>query len=138
MLRKLFILFIAAWLPLQGVSALAMPYGGAGVASGVEQAAESDASAVHWHEGRSHHGGHGAHASSSDASEAGMAHDDHATSSVGCERCGLCQFVHGGVMINSAVALPAVPALRVFSAPVDERFSAYIPEQPQRPPLSAA
>ncbi len=138
MLRRLFILFLAFWLPLQGASALAMPYGGTGAATDGGMASDSDAEVVHWHEGRSHHGGHSAHVPTSDASGAGMAHDDHAASSVSCERCGLCQFVHGGVMLNSGSSLPAEPALHTFSAPSDERFSVFIPEQPQRPPLSAA
>ena len=138
-LRRLFILLIAAWLPLQGASALAMPYGGAGgKPADLAQTAEPDASTAHWHDGKGLHGGHDSHVMSADTAVAGMAHDDHSDASPSCERCGLCQFVHGGVMLNSSVSLPTVPALNAFSAPSDERFSVFIPEQLQRPPLSAA
>ena len=61
-LRRLFILLIAAWLPLQGASALAMPYGGAGgKPADLAQAAEPDASTAHWHDGKGLHGGHDSH-----------------------------------------------------------------------------
>ena len=54
------------------------------------------------------------------------------------ERCGLCQFVHGGVMLNAAAHLPALPLPHFFRLPGEDRFAAHIPELPQRPPLTAA
>lgn len=131
MLRKLFLLLIAFWLPVQAGSALAMSIGMPDLPQQHEPAA---AVMTHGHhEAMEHH--HAAHAGASDA----VSHDGHEhAASGGCDRCGLCQFVHGGVMLNAGMNLPAVPLQSVFALQGDERFRAHIPELLQRPPLSAA
>lgn len=131
MLRKLFLLLIAFWLPVQAGSALAMSIGMPGLPQQHEAAA---AAMTHGHPeaGEQHRSGH---AGAADA----VPHDSHEHAASGdCERCGLCQFVHGGVMLNAGVNLPVVPLQSVFAAQGDERFRAHIPELLQRPPLSAA
>jgi hypothetical protein len=130
MLRKLFLLLIAFWLPVQAGSALAMSIG----MPGLPQQHDAAAMAHDHHEAmEQHHSGHAGAA-------AAVPHDGHEQhgASGGCERCGLCQFVHGGVMLNAGMNLPAVPFQSVFALQGDERFRAHIPELLQRPPLSAA
>lgn len=132
MLRKLFLLLMAFWLPVQAEAALAMSVGTMLPSQGHGQA---DVAATHGHEGMGHHDGHSAHANEEDA----VQHDgqEHGTTG-GCERCGLCQFVHSGVMLNAGTAMPVIPLPPVFLTLGDERFTAHIPELLQRPPLSAA
>jgi hypothetical protein len=127
-LRKLFILFIATWLPVQAGAALASSLTGY---SALPQAPEqADVATMH-----DHHGGHLAHTNDTGA----VQHDGHEHDAPGgCERCGLCQFVHGGVMLNAGASLPAMPPRHAFAALGDEPFIAHIPELLQRPPLSAA
>lgn len=133
MLRKLFLIFIALWLPVQAGAALA-----SSVASGMAPPLayeRADAATTPGHDGMSHHGGHETHAND----DGSVQHDGHEHgASGGCERCGLCQFVHGGVMLNAGAGLPAVPPRSTFAALGDEPFTAHIPELLQRPPLSAA
>lgn len=133
MLRKLFLIFIAFWLPVQAGAALA-----SSVASGMAPPhahERADAAAAHGHDGMDHHGGPATHAND----DGTVQHDGHEhDASGGCERCGLCQFVHGGVMLNAGASLPAMPPRHAFAALGDEPFIAHIPELLQRPPLSAA
>lgn len=132
-LRKLFLIFIAFWLPVQAGAALA-----SSVASGMalpHPHERADAAAAHGHDGMAHHGGPATH----ENDDGTVQHDGHEHgASGGCDRCGLCQFVHGGVMLNAGTGLTAMPPRSVFAMLGDERFTAYIPELLQRPPLSAA
>lgn len=131
MLRKLFLLLIAFWLPVQAGSALAMSIG-MPVLPQQHEAAAAAMAHDHHAAGEQHHSGHTGAAD-------GVPHDGHEhAASGGCDRCGLCQFVHGGVMLNAGMNLPAVPFQSVFALQGDERFRAHIPELLQRPPLSAA
>ncbi|HMM55072.1 MAG TPA: hypothetical protein PKC23_08655 [Candidatus Desulfobacillus sp.] len=120
--RRLLLLFLACWLPLQSgialasclaASALSQP---AQVLSGHEHAAAAAETA---------HAGHG---------QIGAALDDGGD----CERCNLCQFVHGGAVLQATTLLPAVVPASLYLTSASERFTARIPETPQRPPLSAA
>lgn len=132
MLRKLFLLFMAIWLPVQAGAALAMSVG-AMLPS--PEHGQADVAVTHDREGAVHHGGHAAQANEDGAVQQ-EGHEHGAAG--GCERCGLCQFVHGGVMLNAGADLPGLPPRSVFAALGDEPFTAHIPELLQRPPLSAA
>jgi hypothetical protein len=127
-LRKLFIFFMATWLPLQAGAALASSL--TSYSALPRMHGQADVATTH-----GHHGGHPAHASDTGT----VQHDGHEHDAPGgCERCGLCQFVHGGVMLNAGASLPAVPVRHVFATPGEEPFIAHIPELLQRPPRSAA
>lgn len=127
MLRRLLLVFLALWLPIQAGAALA-----SSLAMDVEPHPAHDPSQA----GMAHDYGavpqHAAH-----VDEGAVQHDSH-EHGAGCERCGLCQFVHGGVMLNAGADLPAVVVPPVFLTLGDERFTAHIPDLLQRPPLSAA
>jgi hypothetical protein len=132
-LRRLFLLLIAIWLPVQAGAALALSVT-KGVAAPQAHEKKADSSAALWHDDMGHHDGHAAHGG--DDGSSGR-HDGH-EHGADCERCGLCQFVHGGVMLNAAAHLPALPLPHFFRLPGEDRFAAHIPELPQRPPLTAA
>lgn len=134
MLRKLFIIFIATWLPVQAGAALASSL--AGFSELPQSPEQADVATMHGHDDMGHHGVHVAHADDSGAVQHDGHHENDASG--GCERCGLCQFVHGGVMLNAGASLPAMPPRHAFAALGDEPFIAHIPELLQRPPLSAA
>ncbi len=122
---------MAFWLPLQAGAALAVSLN-----LGAEpHPAHAQALAESGHD----HGAAQSHAAHLDG-QAGATHDGHHHGfKVGsCERCGLCQFVHGGVMLSNAAGVPAVVAPQVFEPLGAERFSAHIPEPLQRPPLPSA
>lgn len=130
MLRRLILVFLAFWLPVQAGAALASTL----AADLASPPAHGRAHDMTDHDHEAMHG-HAAHLDG--AGTIGHEGHDHGPSG-GCERCGLCQFVHGGVMLNAGASLPALIPSLVFPRLGDERFTAHIPELLQRPPLSAA
>ncbi len=129
-LRRLFILFMMFWLPLQTAAALAVPMSLPAVPQGGAHAGLQDEHALM----HGHHAGMN-HVGQNDA--ANQAGDEHGGSG-GCERCGLCQFVHGGVPLDAGAGVPVVAVSSDFLKLGKERFRAHIPEPLQRPPLLSA
>ncbi len=120
--RRLLILFLACWLPLQSGIALASCL----AASALPKPAQVQSSHEHA-------------AMAADTAHAGHGQDVAALDDGGdCEQCGLCQFVHGGAILQEATLPPAIAPASLYLASASERYTARIPETPQRPPLSAA
>lgn len=137
MLRRLFLVFMAFWLPVQAGAALAasltMDVAQQPVHEQAHATTAQDQAGTHAHAPPdatdSGHDGHTGHAG----------HADHDNSVAGsCDLCGLCHFAHGGVMPNPGASLPAVALQPVFALLGDERFTGHIPELLQRPPLPSA
>jgi hypothetical protein len=111
--RRLLLCWMIAWLPISGAMAAAMPFGGT-----VASIAPSDAAVM-------------------DESPAAMpCHDGDAVTSGACDHCELCHIASS--MIPPSLA--AIDAHAMHDLPVSfprDDFISHIPEQPQRPPLSA-
>lgn len=111
--RKLLLICLMLWLPLQGYAATVMPF------------------CAH-----SKHDQHASHQMSLQAHDDQSAHDQHhGTSNAPCDNCSLCH-------LCSAMALPLfaeqakIKPDTLFSIPPQAAFSPFFPEQPQRPPLA--
>ncbi len=116
--RRLLLCWMIAWLPVSGAMAAAMPFAGK-----VANIAPADAPLVE--------------ASAPGETQSGMpCHDGDAVTSGACDHCELCHIASS--MIPPSLA--AIDAHAVHDLPVSfprDDFISHIPEQPQRPPLSA-
>lgn len=125
MARKLFLFFMALWLPLQAAAALAMAAEMMMPPSAHGQRADGEPA----HDD-AHHGVRSAGGVDDGVVDHGGAGD--------CDRCSLCLFVHGGLMSQPALSA-GLPAQRcVHARPGDEHGVARVPEPEPRPPLLSA
>ena len=114
-LRKLILIFIMLWLPLQGYAATAMPFC---------QHNESGQQARH----------DMMHAAQDDQ-HSHPSNDQHtAKGGLPCDNCTMCHMCSAIVIPTIAVNLTITPD-KHFDIPAPIRFSLVFPEQPQRPPL---
>lgn len=121
MLRKVIILFLVFWLPLQGVAALAMPF------------CEHMAAGVAHEHAQVQHDGHDAHHGGGDGN---AAHGDDANQAP-CDQCGLCHIACAQAVPpgGGAVAASAQPMHIPFA---ETPYASPSPEPLFRPPLAAA
>jgi ferredoxin len=128
LVRHLILVFLIAWLPVQGWTAVAMPFckHALGHSSAAQTAGDhhehhlQTAAAQHQH--HQHHG---------DDTPAKAGHG------LICDDCGACHLACSSSLLPGAIAV-AVPAiLRDYRLPPPASLYLFYPEQPSRPPLNA-
>lgn len=126
---------IALWLPLQGYTAVAMPFCQHRMAPASTYGETADHS-------QHHHDGHSSHMTHADApnDSAAISHANHVgsdnTGGLGCNNCGACHLACAPAISAVVPVYLSIGNAVLESAPADApRF--FYPEQLQRPPLSA-
>lgn len=110
-LRKLFALLIALLLPLQTLTAQAMPM--QGVATDMAVQAE-------------HCPGHDGAVDAQPQNAGGLA----------CEQCGICHLACSGMIPVAEATAPSVAVPRVFLAAAEPMPASHTPEEPNPPPVA--
>jgi hypothetical protein len=110
-LRKLVALLIAFLLPLQTLTALAMPMQGAATDMVVQA---------------EHCPGHDGAADAQPQNAGGLA----------CEQCGICHLACSGMMPAAEATAPSVAVPRVFLAEAEPMPASHTPEEPNPPPVA--
>ena len=126
MLRRLVIALLLAWLPVQGIAAVAMPF-----CRHAMHQAPVDVHAGHHHGGSGNGVGHHADHGSSTLDEVPST-----ASVLNCNDCGACQLACAPAAPPAALAFALPPALAGVFALDPPEPRAFVPEQPQRPPLT--
>lgn len=116
-LVRLLVLFAALWLPLQAVSAIAMPYCKHGAPQSMQQ---MNADNMHCE-----HGGN-------------PAQPRQKTGSHACDDCGLCHLAGSGAILISSPVPTGLAAAHDYALPAERPLVSHIPELPQRPPRALA
>ena len=137
--KKIVIVFIALWLPLQGYGAVAMPFCDHGPSmpdSSAAVFAHSDAhdgSQGHVAKPAHDHANHD-HATSHDSSRPDKSSQKHA--GLGCNDCGPCQLACAPLIFSTAPHLSSAGSPVYDPLPIASLIS-FSPEQLQRPPVPA-
>ena len=119
---RLLVLFAALWLPLQAVTALAMPFCRHGAPQAVVQ---TEVAAMPCEHAAEH-----APAPTHSPDKAGQV--CHA-----CDNCSYCHLAGASALPLALNAQPEFPAARDYALPAERILVSHIPEQPQRPPRGA-
>ncbi len=113
--RKLLLICLMLWLPLQGYAATVMPFC---------QHGKQDQ--------------HASHQMAQDDQGAPTANDQHhGSSNTPCDNCALCHLCSAMALPSFAAQLPIKPD-NFFAVPSQAAYSPIFLEQPQRPPLDLA
>ena len=132
--KKLVIVFVALWLPLQGYGAVAMPF----CAHGPSMPDSSATMSVHL-EAHADGGGHVAarthdHAASHDTHSSDKSSHKHA--GLGCNDCGACQLACAPLIFSTLPQFHSI-ASPVYDPTPIASLTSISPEQLQRPPVPA-
>jgi hypothetical protein len=123
--RRLLLVFLVAWLPLQGWAAVAMPFckHGLGHSSGAQTAGSDDERQLQ----RVH--AHHDHDSGDTPTNAGHG--------LSCNDCGACHLACSSSLVSAAIVIGVPAVLRNYRLPPVPSLYLFYPEQPNRPPLNA-
>lgn len=132
--KKLVIVFIALWLPLQGYGAVAMPFCDHGPAmpdSFAAVSAQADA-----HEGDRGHSVNPAHDHAANHDSTSLDKSSHEQAGLGCSDCGPCQLACAPLIFSGVPHITSTGSPVYDPTPVAS-LTSISPEQIQRPPLPA-
>src|SRR4051794_41284495 len=128
LVRRLILVFLIAWLPVQGWAAVAMPF--CKHALGNSSAAQT-AGDQHEH-----------HLQTTDAHHQHHQHPDNDTPAnaghgLMCNDCGACHLACSSSLIPTAIVMLVPAELREYRLSPPALLYLFYPEQPSRPPLTA-
>jgi ferredoxin len=133
--KSILSVLIALWLPLQGYTAVTMPFCQHRMAAASAHSGNADHS-QHHHDGHSDRArGHaqGNTSQSSDADSPQPAAMGEA-SGLACNNCGACHLACAPAIV-AIVSVPLLIAGSVLESALADSLQLFYPEQPQRPPL---